>query len=118
MAGKGVVGKESEGRSLRCLGMTAHSSVSLVPAWVPGADRDEAEKVGRSQSRRPMGIFLDSILWVKREGMLRYVFWEEHVDAENGLEKGKMGSREMSEVAVVLTHVTYQGLNLSSARVI
>lgn len=49
--------------------------------------------------------------------MLRYVFWEEHVDAENGLEKGKMGSREMSEVAAVLIHVkNHEGLNLCRAR--
>lgn len=34
MGGKGVDGKERERRrSLRCLGMTAHRSVSLVPAW-------------------------------------------------------------------------------------
>lgn len=71
------------------MGMAAHSSVSLVPGRQAGADRDEAEKVVRSQSRRPMGIFLDSILWVKREGMLRYVFWEEQVDAENGLERAR-----------------------------
>lgn len=37
----------------------------------PGAcvgDQEQTEKVGRSQSGRTMGIFLDSILWVKREG--------------------------------------------------
>ena len=37
--------------------------------------------------------------------MLRSVLEEDHTDAENGLERGKMGSRETSKAAAVLTQM-------------
>lgn len=47
--------------------------------------------------------------------MLRFVAEGDHVDAENGLERGKMGSRETREAAVVLIQVRNpKGLNSSS----